>query len=160
MNADTEATIDIVFVKKPPSVDQQQVEVVYCWGLHYPIHPTGLILKMKDKGKRRREMKKEFSFFFFCIFIKPMENLQVRSLLWHGQSRVNSQTRADNLKIIHQCMLMVGLEALCSTAYITANILFLESSSDAAAKYRSLGQVWHGDAFKLVEEMRFTTSHP
>ena len=60
MNADTEAAIDVVCVKEPPSVDQQQVEVVHCRGLNYPIHLTWLILKMVRDQRRQndREVKK------------------------------------------------------------------------------------------------------
>ena len=50
MNADTEASVNIVCVKEPASIDQQQVEIIHCRGLDYPIHPTGLILKGKEKG--------------------------------------------------------------------------------------------------------------
>ena len=52
MNANTESPVDVVSVKQPPSVDQQQVEVVHGWGLHDPIHSTWLILK----GEESREM--------------------------------------------------------------------------------------------------------
>ena len=60
MNADTEAAIDVVCVEEPPSVDQQQVEVVHCRGLHYPVHPTWLILNEHEiEGKEIEEDKRE-----------------------------------------------------------------------------------------------------
>ena len=57
MNADTEAAIDVVCVKEPPCVDQQQVKVVYCRGLHHPVHPTRLVLnehEIEGKDHQRR----------------------------------------------------------------------------------------------------------